>query len=781
MGIVAQSIGGGGGFVTAAGANLEATTVAGDPGANDGAGGPVSVTLNATGSITTSGAGAWGILAQSVGGGGGFAGDPSLPFASPSSNTLPRTGSGNAAGGTISLTVNGDILTTGANAHGIFAQSIGGSGGIAAGCCDSPTAYLIAGNTAQLRGTSNATYSGDGGAIAITQGTGSVIKTSGSGSIGIVAQSSGNSSGGGDINVSLGGTVIGGTNAGVTEGVGAAGILLNGGFTNTIAVNAGGSVGTMDGIAGTAIIANSGVTNVNNAGTITGGINLGSTPGTISNTGTLNTGAALVAATLSNSGLLAIGGPRSVATTALSGNLTQSGGGTLAVDINSIASGQKADLLTVTGNASLAGTVAPSALTLLPGALTILTAGDRLTLSAATPQPLVVNWNLAQSGNSATLSPSANFMPGGVSLTPSQASMANYLTGTWQAATVSLAPLFADLATIQTASQYANALNTASARGTQGQTTSFANDSARILGSALSCPVFVDQGTLLGEDDCAWARLVGEWTSQSASGGEAGYATSGAAYRIGLQHAVAPDWYLGGSFAVGQTWEHDDASTGHGATYDGAIALKHTMGPWLFAGSVALASGSFQNSRVLAFPATGFSPPIRAAALQSDPSLFMAGGRLRAAYDVPLGNAYVRPYGDLDVIYTNMPGFTESGDATYGLNVRSANRTNVSFSPMLEFGGRHDFGDGFILRPFAAVGLSVASNNTRAVDASFLGATAGAATFRTYIKSPGLVGSFDVGLQLYRNAGLEVKAEYTARVGEAYLSQEAVGRIAYHF
>ncbi len=214
---------------------------------------------------------------------------------------------------------------------------------------------------------------------------------------------------------------------------GAAGILLSGGGQtpnpNTIMVNAGGAVGTADGVQGTAIASGYGMTNVSNSGTITGSINLWMLPGTITNNagGVLNTGPTLVTAGLFNNGILNVGGARSIATTALTGGgISQSTTGTLAIDINSLAV-QKADLLTVTSGALIQGTVAPVAVDLLPGTMTIFTAAGGLTTTAVTTPSLLVCWNLAQTGNSLTLSPSLNSLPAGVSLTSSQASLAGYV------------------------------------------------------------------------------------------------------------------------------------------------------------------------------------------------------------------------------------------------------------------------------------------------------------------------------------------------------------------
>ena len=285
IGIVAQSIGGGGGIVTASSANIAQATVQGAPGQNSGAANTVSVALEPTGSITTSGAGAWGILAQSISGGGGFAGDPSLPLAATVSNTLQTKANASLSAGQVSINVAGNITTTGANAHGIVAQSIGGGGGIVDNASNTA---LVMGNSAQIYATNNGNSPAQGNSISITQSAGT-ISTSGVGSIGILAQSSGTVTSANGYNtqpigITIGGAVIGGTNVGYSGGgIGAAGVVLSGGeFSgpgaaaggNFILVNPGGSISTVDGIAGTAILASGGATNLTNNGTITGSVNL---------------------------------------------------------------------------------------------------------------------------------------------------------------------------------------------------------------------------------------------------------------------------------------------------------------------------------------------------------------------------------------------------------------------------------------------------------------------------------------------------------------------------
>ncbi|MFA6154125.1 autotransporter outer membrane beta-barrel domain-containing protein [Mesorhizobium sp.] len=204
-GIFAQSIGGGGGASssltqasdgsTAIGIQLALADTIGPnkvvgAGAN---GGDVYVHHNA-GTINTSGAGAIGIFAQSVGGGGGFGGSMTNSSEGDSSYSLQVgvNGGFGGKGGYVEVLVAGDIHTTGALAHGVVAQSVGGGGGMGADASGKAKVSLGVGG---LGGDG-----GDGGNVYVER-TGTII-TEGTDSIAIVAQSVG---GGGGI----GGTSFG--------------------------------------------------------------------------------------------------------------------------------------------------------------------------------------------------------------------------------------------------------------------------------------------------------------------------------------------------------------------------------------------------------------------------------------------------------------------------------------------------------------------------------------------------------------------------------------------
>ena len=300
--------------------------------------------------------------------------------------------------------------------------------------------------------------------------------------------------------------------------------------------------------------------------------------------------------------------------------------------------------------------------------------------------------------------------------------------------------------------------------------TALANQSGAVLGSAMSCPEFEGSTTLLGEGRCVWAKAEG----QVADGRAAGGTVRSTNYRIAGQAAVAPNWRLGGSFGGGVLWSTENGSKGSGQTFDGSVALKYTDGPWLFAGSLAAASGSYRSSRLVTLPG---GPSV----LTSTPGALLVGGRLRAAYDVPLGRWYVRPTADLDVFHIRSTAFNETGASAYALRVGASGTTSVSMTPSVEIGNRFDIDAETILRTYASVGVTVTPDNRRRVDARFGGSGAGLGSFQTTIDSPDALGVLSLGAQLYRLKGLEVRAEYTLRGAEDYTSHGGSLRAGFRF
>ncbi|VCU70690.1 Autotransporter beta-domain protein [Pigmentiphaga humi] len=213
--VLAQSIGGGGGegggaSAGATGGNkVSASLALGGTGGSGGNGGSVTVALGGSGAeIVTGGANAPAVVAQSVGGGGGTAGMAATTSSATGAYTpsiggaLGGTGGSGGNGGTVNLTSNVAVTTTGMQSIGLLAQSIGGGGGLAT---------ASTGNAAIFSGTmtlgSKGGSGGAGGAAYVTA-SGSVT-TYGLFSSGIVAQSVGG--GGGVSAVRASNVVLGGT------------------------------------------------------------------------------------------------------------------------------------------------------------------------------------------------------------------------------------------------------------------------------------------------------------------------------------------------------------------------------------------------------------------------------------------------------------------------------------------------------------------------------------------------------------------------------------------
>ncbi|MEC9250212.1 MAG: autotransporter outer membrane beta-barrel domain-containing protein, partial [Pseudomonadota bacterium] len=120
IGIVGQSVGAGGGYGQVTGSNVVGVTLGGQNGAS-GNGGDVSVTN--TGMIGTTGLRSHGVLLQSIGGGGG------IVMADASTLDHLLTGEGSGDGGVVSFVQDGSIITEGESTYGLVLQSIGGGGG----------------------------------------------------------------------------------------------------------------------------------------------------------------------------------------------------------------------------------------------------------------------------------------------------------------------------------------------------------------------------------------------------------------------------------------------------------------------------------------------------------------------------------------------------------------------------------------------------------------------------------------------------------------------------
>ena len=281
-GLIAQSVGGGGGnggfsiSVAGSGAGVGSGAVAagvGGSGGSGGAGGTVNALFD--GDIFTLGEGSTGALIQSVGGGGGNGGF-NVSGAMSISGTggvgvgvgVGGSGGNGNAGGNVTGTVTGLVMTTGDGSDGIIVQSIGGGGGNGgfnvSGAIGGGGSY---GGALSVGIGGSGGGGGHGGTV--TAGANTVF-TAGHDATAFLAQSVGGGGGNGGFNVS--GAIAGGGTFGGAGAFGLGGAGGNGGNGSTVTAAVTGDVTTLGDRSGAVIAQSLGGGGGNGGFNVAGGI-----------------------------------------------------------------------------------------------------------------------------------------------------------------------------------------------------------------------------------------------------------------------------------------------------------------------------------------------------------------------------------------------------------------------------------------------------------------------------------------------------------------------------
>ena len=361
-------------------------------GLNFAAGDGAAVSVGNHSTIVTHGDFAQGLFAQSIGGGGGSIGlsidDPyGLLIPNDEPIELKLNSNGHGSGALVTVDNAGDITTYGAYSHGILAQSVGGGGGFAA--INERTGRA---HHAQFDYILGALFQGiDYGAafIGSSGGLGSasdvnvshrgVIETFGASAHGVFAQSAAARGTAGSITISIEGSIR-------CEGLDSHGVFTQragsqqlGGGDVLITINSAAAVrggsgtgagvvidskktglvinhGLISALSGTAIIAGLGHDTVINHGTVTGNVHLGAGVNEFINerTGRFHSGDRIDLGqdgSLVNVGVLSPGGPGAIASTVLIGNLLLMEDGLFEIDIAGLQPGS-CDVFEVSGTAA---------------------------------------------------------------------------------------------------------------------------------------------------------------------------------------------------------------------------------------------------------------------------------------------------------------------------------------------------------------------------------------------------------------------------------------------
>lgn len=784
VGMLAQSVGAGGGIAgmttTSGKVTLLQNSSAGPVGGY-GDGAAVTATVDPRATVKTQGDGAVGVLAQSVGGGGGITGDlAGVNYlgagAQSPSIVVPVVGGlvGNAGqGGTVTVNANGSISTEGANAPAILAMSVGGGAVLYDKGLALYQPYQPGGNS--------------GLPVSVTVGAQGVVQATGNGSPAIYAVSTGTSQThgtGGNIDV----TVAAGGSIQATSGHAVAAVT-----DAATTVNNSGSIAVSPAALGAAyaIYVPKGMATINNSGTVAGSVlaNVGGGAdgvGTFNNNGTFFMGPTVTGVSVLNSGTLAFNdAPGQFTVAHLTNGLTEVQPGRLIVSADFAR--QQSDQLLVDQGFLLPAQLQVSTASLLPNKQVVIAQSPGgMWGDVRINQPLLYTYGFQLSADTTqgiVSVRSANFTPSAVTLNANQTRIANMLQGLWDRLAASpaaasnqvdaAAALFGKFAGITTSQQYVNGVRQIAHDASHAWSTQTTQASYAFLNRMMSCPRFVDVGTQLGEEDCVWARAVYGDTDRDTTAEATGYHARGVTLQLGMQHQFVPDWFVGGSLAYSPTQTSADGLRQKSDAVTAGVVLKHQLGPWLFAGALHMGYNALDTDRTVNFDGT----PLIA---HSSPHVFSVGGRLRTSYELPLTNWYVKPSLDLDVLHQRQAGYQESGAGLSNLAVTLGNQTSFMTTPGVEIGARIDLA-GATLRPYAILGLSYLANGRWTGNMQLAELSGLAAPFQVSTDVPKLYGNVTAGVELLSQKGLELRAEYGLSKAHAYLQQTATLRAAMHF
>ncbi|WP_172332267.1 autotransporter outer membrane beta-barrel domain-containing protein [Mangrovicoccus sp. HB161399] len=732
--LIAQSIGGGGGIGgSAAGAPL---SFKGLSDGSEGNGGDVSVTIDDA-LVRTDGDDSFAIIAQSIGGGGGFGGDGAAAFIGSNGNT--DAGLGHSGTVAVDIQSGAHILAKGANSAAIFAQSdslqtngavqvtvdgtvTGGTGELGAG-------IIIAGGTNE--GTEfNALTVGSGGSVSAASG------------VAVIYRASGNLNGGG-LDITNGSLA---QIQGSIEAYDADGDLL---YSGT-----GGAAAAAAAVAPAA--AAHPVTVHNQAG------------------GRL-TGATLYQADVLNEGRLDIGDSGRAGTLSVAGNFVQAATGSMHADADFLSG--NADVLQVDGTATLGGTLSLDPMSILYGAeMTVLSADGGISGSFDTIDSALFTFDQSVAGSGLALTVSGDtFSDASHGLDGRQDSVAAYLSRVFRSGDDTLAEALAELDAAARDGGYGEALLRLSPGASlAAEAASFELARGRfsaVLDCSASAAAWSD-----GER-CLQLLGAGQRIEQDGEGDAFGY--DGNVYTIGIAGSamMTPDWRIGG--ALGWETAGYDGEDGHGdsegETLFAGISAMRGFGPVTLAAAGVVSRGSFDTTR---------RPGLTAGSGEARGShdLTSAAARLRASYRRDFGaSSYLTPMMDLDMIWTRSDGYSEKGAGELALDVDGSEETALVATPALEAGHGFALDGGAVLQVYGRAGVSLSSLDHYRTSAHFSGTDPSAGSFDSDVAVPDVVGRFSAGARVAGSGNLSLDLRYDGAFGSGLTSHAGSLSVSYRF
>jgi hypothetical protein len=807
-GIFAQSIGGGGGnggngYISNAGA-----ISFGGAGGSAGDGG--DIVINHTGNITTNGFGAYGIFAQSIGGGGGNAGDTTLGVQEVGVDlAINPFGGSNGNGGDVTINSSGNITLTGAGSLAIFAQSIAGGGGSAGSATGSGWFGSVGGD-------------GDAGTVTVNH-SGTVISV-GLNAIGFFAQSQAagsatpneprlvmdnpfgpDVSGDGklymplnvaaDITASFDSHVRGGSGTGI-------GVFYDGGNNNTLT-----STGSVSAVSGQAITMTTGNDTVENYGLVIGNIDLGSGNNAFNNHidsnfvafSTIDLGGGL----FTNEGDFRMGlgapivpidlldptadwgnydqhgdklfnlfyGARVINQVTINGDFEQTADGHLAFDI---AFGPFADdHVDITGDVSVAGTGDVTLIWLEDVFSQDLFTGDGVATDNGLEitDTIAIDYSIAALDGDIKLNIATDF--GADFLNRNGRALGGHMdAGLLIGGASGTGRLLAYLGNLLDEETYSAVFRELNPEPHLAAVQSMLTSSQSFGDAMLGC----DPGQIRGET-CSWARLQQNSSDRDASFENFNLEGDGVSLRGGAEQQISESWRL--AYAGGlesQSYHNIDygraTSSGDGATFGAALRRAFNGNGDLAFG---LSGGWFQWQT--ARNVNVFEPGIA----ESDPEMGYLEARMRSAWTYEQGAGFISPRVDFTATRLHHDGFEETGKGGIGMAGEANDQTLFAVSPGVEFGWASETANGGLRRLSFDVGGRFFSENMLELPMGFVQAPVGTAPAIITTEIDDQLYSAGVTLEVSRTDQFALEIGYRSEFGPTTERSEASIRMGYRF
>ena len=762
-GVVVQSIGAGGGLITASGVGTGGDVAVGATGGSAGDGGAVQLTTNAV--VETSGSAAHGVLVQTIGGGGGYDLATATDGAAQAVTTVAGAGGGGGSGGTATVTINKAVQVTGADSFGLIVQSIGGGGGLA-GAGAYSTALGASGAFAGTIGgagtggavttqvNANITATGADAAAILLQSAGGT----GAGPVDLTIAANTDVVGGTDDGVGVE-ILNGSSNSLVNHGYVTSYSVIDG---RAIVTSTGDDAVDNDGSLYGSIDLGTGANSLLNRqiGDIYSGTAIALGAGnTFTNEGLLSPGGAgrVLTTTLTGNyvqtttGVFGIdldfahtGGPGEADLLAVSGTASVTG---------------EVDTAVLNKAKVLPGDHAVAIITAAGGA-----SHSDLTLVA--PISAIATFNLRYpNADTIQLGYDINFAPNG--LNRNQTSVGDNFNAIQLAGgTTAMGPVISALFDIPTVPQLAAVYDRLTQEPYVQQVAAARLSSQTFTDRLFSCSA---PGGVTAVDDrqlCAWLRADrrgynANLTHEALEGDETDDTMSG-----GMETGLGDGWRLGGALSYEDGDDHTSTATAptyayeHGHRFQGGAVVKKT-GAW---GDLALAvtagEGEFDVLRNIDFPAAGVTKA------QGEQHLSFGTTSLRYGRTYGDTTGWWRPSLGLEGTTVASSGLTESQAGPLNLRVLSKTQSDWRVRPAIEMGRDFQVGEGLWLRPVLKVGVNqMLSGSDTALDAAFQGAPAGVSPFAIHSQTDQTTGEASLNISLVNAQGASMRLGVSGEAG----------------